>query len=262
MFEPGRDTGQAYDNLHYELKDLLLYIYMNIEFNEDWVFTPNGIFETDPTDIYIHSTMLNNHVFEHDLINHVIRPYIEKAKYVVDVGANIGCHAISYGRFNPDAAVWAFEPQNKLFEILNRNIIINKLKNTIAYNYGLGHKDFTCTLNSLDNVFDTSRNGHNKGGIGIGHGGESIKIHTLDSLDLPGLDFMKIDVEGAEGLVIRGAENTIKKFHPTILFEHNYQRVDPASVDLEYVPTPFEELSRLGYTTFKHIENDNYITEG
>lgn len=234
---------------------------MNIEFSKDCVFTPNGIFETDPTDIYIHSNMLSGYVFEHNLINHVIKPYIEKAKYVVDVGANIGCHTISYGRFNPEVKVWAFEPQNKLFEILNRNIIINKLKNIKAYNCGLGHKEFNCTLSSLDDVFDANRNGHNKGGIGIGKGGESIEIKTLDSLDLPGLDFMKIDVEGAEGLVIKGAENTIRKFHPVILFEHNYQRVDPKSVNLDYVPSPFEELTKLGYNTFRHIENDNYITE-
>jgi FkbM family methyltransferase len=235
---------------------------MNIEYNENWVFTKNGVFETDPTDIYIHSNMLDNHVYEHKLINQVIRPYIEKAKYVVDVGANIGCHAISYGRFNPDATIWAFEPQKKLFDILNRNVSINKLKNINTFDFGIGHKEMNCTMSSLDKVYDEVKNGHNKGGLGIGHGGESIIIKTLDSLELPGLDFMKIDVEGAEGLVIKGAENTIRKFHPTILFEQNYQRVDPKSVGLPHVPTPFEELVRLGYTTFRHVENDNYITEG
>ena len=235
---------------------------MNIEYNEDWIFTKNGAFETDPTDIYIHSNMLNNRVYEHDLINQVIKPYIEKAKYVVDVGANIGCHSISYGRFNPDVTIWAFEPQKKLFDILNRNVSINKLKNIKTFDFGVGHKEMNCTMSSLDKVYDEMKNGHNKGGLGIGHGGESIVIKTLDSIELPGLDFMKIDVEGAEGLVIKGAQNTIRKFHPTILFEHNYQRVDPKSVDLTHIPTPFEELTKLGYNTFKHVKNDNYITEG
>jgi len=235
---------------------------MNIEYSEDWIITPNGILETDPTDIYIHSNMLNNRVYEHDLINQVIKPYIEKAKYVIDVGANIGCHSISYGRFNPDVTIWAFEPQKKLFDILNRNVSINKLKNINTFDFGVGHKEMNCTMSSLDKVFDTSRNGHNKGGLGIGHGGESIVVKTLDSLELPGLDFMKIDVEGAESLVLQGAEQTIRKYKPVVLFEHNYQFIDPKSVDLDHIYSPFYVLANMGYTTFKHIENGNYITEG
>jgi FkbM family methyltransferase len=234
---------------------------MNIEYNEDWIFTKNGVFETDPTDIYIHSTMLDNRVYEHDLINHVIKPYIEKAKYVVDVGANIGCHSISYGRFNSNATIWAFEPQKKLFDILNKNVSINKLKNINTFDFGVGHKEMNCTMSSLDKVYDEIKNGHNKGGLGIGHGGESIVIKTLDSLELPGLDFMKIDVEGAESLVLQGAEQTIRKYKPTILFEHNYQFIDPKSVDLDHVYSPFYVLANMGYTTFKHIKNGNYITE-
>ena len=115
-------------------------------------------------------------------------------------------------------------------------------------------------LNSLDNVYDPGRNGHNKGGLGIGEGGEIMELKTLDSMNLPGLDFLKIDVEGAEGLVLQGAAETIKKYKPTIFFEHNWQTIDPKLVDVGHVPTPFEVLVQLGYTTFKYIDWDNYIT--
>ena len=74
------------------------------------VSTPNGIFELDNDDIYIRNHMLNNgHVFESHIINETIKPYIENSTYVVDVGANIGCHAVSYANFNPECHVWAFE---------------------------------------------------------------------------------------------------------------------------------------------------------
>ena len=70
---------------------------------------------------------------------------------------------------------------------------------------------------------------------------------------------MKIDVEGAEGLVIMGAKETIKKYMPVICFEHNYQRITPEHVGLSVVPTPFEELVKLGYKFFTYIDWDNYI---
>ena len=227
-----------------------------------FVSTPNGAFEVDPEDIYIASHMTSGQVFESHIINGTIKPYIEKSKYVVDVGANIGCHAVSYANFNPECQVWAFEPQEKLFNILSRNIIRNNLSDRVhAFKCGLGHTETPTTMASLDKVFDARRRGFNKGGLGIGDGGEAIDIKTLDSLNLPGLDFMKIDVEGAEGLVIQGARETIKKFKPVIFFEHNDATIDPTVLRVDHVPTPFEELVKLGYKTFKYVDWENYITE-
>ena len=225
------------------------------------VNTPNGLFEVDPDDIYIRNHMMSGHVFESHIINGTIKKYIEKSKYVVDVGANIGCHAISYANFNPECEVWAFEPQEKLYGILSRNITHNNLGDRVhAFQCGLGHKAFHATMSALDKVYDANQRGHNKGGLGLGEGGESISIRTLDSMNLPGLDFLKIDVEGAEGLVIQGGAETIKKFRPVIFFEHNYQTIQPGSVGLEHVPTPFEALVKLGYKTFEYVDWDNFIT--
>jgi FkbM family methyltransferase len=225
--------------------------------------TPNGLFEIDPDDLYILKHMTNGNVYESHIINGQLKPYIEKSKYIVDVGANIGCHAISYANMNPTCNVWAFEPQNKLFGILSRNITRNNLNDRVElFKYGLGHKETSTTLYSLDKVWDAGQGGYNKAGLGIGQGGESINICTLDSLNLPGLDFMKIDVEGAEGLVLQGAAETIKKYKPVIFFEHNEQRIDPKVLGLEHVPTPFEVLATLGYKNFKYVDWANYITEG
>lgn len=226
------------------------------------VYTPNGRFEIDQDDIYIRNHMMSGNVFESHIINGTIKPYIEKSQYVVDVGANIGCHAISYANFNPECKVWAFEPQEKLHGILTRNVVRNNLEDrVIVSRCGLGHTETDTTMASLDTVFDYNQRGCNKGGLGIGQGGENIKIITLDSLNLPGLDFLKIDVEGAEGLVIQGGAKTIKKYKPVIFFEHNYQTIDPAVLQLSHVPTPFEELVKLGYKTFRYVDWDNYITE-
>ena len=224
------------------------------------ILTSNGIFEIDPEDCYIRNHMMSGHVFESHIINGMLADYVKKSKYIVDVGANIGCHCVSYGNMNPECKIWAFEPQDKLYTILQKNIKTNKLDDRIiSSKFGLGHKDSSLTLSSLESVEDKRCMGYNKGGLGIGKGGEEIKITTLDSLSLPGLDYIKIDVEGAEGLVIRGAQETLKKYKPVVVFEHNYQRIDPVDVDLEYVPTPFEELVKLGYKNFKYLDWENYV---
>lgn len=226
------------------------------------VSTPNGRFEVDLEDIYIRNHMMSGNVFESHIINGTIKPYIEKSRYVVDVGANIGCHAISYANFNPECKVWAFEPQEKLHGILTRNVARNNLEDRVTVSRcGLGHTETDTTMASLDTVFDYNQRGCNKGGLGIGQGGENIKIITLDSLNLPGLDFLKIDVEGAEGLVIQGGAETIKKYKPVIFFEHNDQTINPAILGLKHVPSPFEALVKLGYKTFRYVDWENYITE-
>lgn len=200
-------------------------------------------------------------VFEAHIINS-IKPLIEQSKFIVDAGANIGCHAISYATFNPKAQIWAFEPQKNLFEILQRNVKRNSFNDRITlFNKGLGHTSMSVALSPLETVRDDSpgQQGWNKMGLGIGAGGEAMELITIDSLNLPGLDFLKIDVEGAEGLVIQGAAETIKKYRPKIFFEHNHQRIDPAHVGLPYVPTPFAELVKLGYRNFQYLDWENYL---
>lgn len=223
--------------------------------------TENGIFEVDPDDCWVRNNIIaNGRAYEYHIIEQ-LRPLITKFNYIVDVGANIGCHTISYGMFNSNAKIWAFEPQRKLFEILGRNVERNSLQNVELFNCGVGHKSMELELDPVETMeTDLTNGGYNKAGLGIGKGGEKMKIVTIDSLDLPGLDYMKIDVEGAEGLVIMGAQETIKKYKPVIFFEHNHKTINPTLVDLEHVPTPFEELVKLGYKFFRYIDWENYIT--
>jgi FkbM family methyltransferase len=225
------------------------------------ISTEHGIFEVDPDDCWVRDNILSNgRVYEYHIINQ-LKEIINRSYFIVDVGANIGCHTISYGMFNSDAKIWAFEPQKKLFEILERNVERNSLKDVKLFNCGVGHVSMELELDPVETMDeDPMRGGYNKAGLGIGKGGEKMNIVTIDSLDLPGLDYMKIDVEGAEGLVIMGARETIKKYKPVIFFEHNHKTINPTHVNLEHVPTPFEELVKLGYKTFKYIDWENYIT--
>jgi hypothetical protein len=218
-----------------------------------------GLMKIETEDCWVRNHLMHGVMFEEPVIKQ-LEPYIKKSKYVVDVGANIGCHTVSYGFFNPDASIWSVEPQKKLFSTLSDNINLNKLGDRVVpLNCALGHKNETIRLQNTSKEFNEGQ-GINLAGIGIGNDGEEVSMVTLDFLDLPGLDFMKIDVEGAEGLVIMGGKNTIQKFKPTILFEHNYKFIDPKDVGMDHVPTPFEVLTPLGYDKFFHIGTDNFLT--
>lgn len=222
--------------------------------------TENGVYDIDPDDCYIRNHMMSGRVYEYHIINGYLKQFVTRSKYIVDAGANIGCHTVSYGLFNPECKIWSFEPQKKLFDILVKNVKQNNIKDRVKiYNAGLGHTEMDVNLVNIESVEDKAHMGWNKGGMGIGKGGEKMKLMTIDSLDLPGLDYMKIDVEGAEGLVIQGAKKTIEKFHPIICFEHNGQRINPEDVGVKEVSTPFQELVKLGYRNFVYLDWENYL---
>ena len=218
--------------------------------------TQNGLFKIHENDYIISGWLRGFHVFEHNLINKYLQGYIKNFKYIVDAGANIGCHTISYAGFNPSAIIYAFEPQKDLYDILECNKKINYASNVVCINKALGHDNAFINMNPPLQDSD----GVNFGGTSIGQGGEPTEMITLDSLDLPGLDFIKMDIQGAEGLLVKGGRKTIDKYSPVILFEHDDTIVVPEHVGLKVVPSPFFELAKLGYNNFTYLGEGNYIT--
>jgi hypothetical protein len=105
-----------------------------------------------------------------------------------------------------------------------------------------------------------SNNVYNFGGLNIGNGSTVVNMITIDSLDLNNVDYMKIDVEGAESLVLLGAEKTIKKFKPVICFEDLKQlTISPNELGLSSIPSAYDVLRSYGYTNFKQIAYQNVI---
>lgn len=136
----------------------------------------------------------------------VILPYVKGT--VIDVGAFIGDHTIAYAR--KATKVIAFEPNKSAFECLEYNL--NGKKNVELRNEGLGDNVGSISLTEVET------------NIGMTYAEESkkgVKCITIDSLDLKSLDFIKIDAEGYEHKILKGAEETIKKFKPVMVIEIN-----------------------------------------
>ena len=126
---------------------------------------------------------------------------------VVDVGAQYGDYAILCAGYYKVKKVYCFEPLKLNFKEIEKNIKLNKLKNISAYNVALG---------SENKMIKITYNG-DMAGIG---GGRTQKTYlkTLDSYRLKPT-ILKIDVEGFEMDVLRGAIKTISKSHPKIIIE-------------------------------------------
>jgi FkbM family methyltransferase len=157
----------------------------------------------------------------------------------IDVGAHLGYYALILSRLvGSNGRVIAFEPIPANFRILSENIELNHCKNVQVVNQAVSDRSGRCGLSphalSNSGSFSLLKNG----------GTKTIAVDAV-SLDdfLKGwdrqIDFIEIDVEGAEGMVIDGARKTIESYHPILLVEiHHFG----AHLESSQVPRQLMEL--------------------
>jgi FkbM family methyltransferase len=136
-----------------------------------------------------------------------------KKKYAVDIGSNYGIYSFLFSKFFKK--VESFEPIQKHF-IETKNLF----SNVTVHNYALGNKDSSEIINvpMINNKLIYGYSSiHTKFKKSIS---EKIYVKKFDKVfKYKTLSFMKIDVEGYEIQVIKGAFNLIKKFRPIIMIE-------------------------------------------
>ena len=133
----------------------------------------------------------------------------DKAVFV-DVGANIGYYSLLGAK--KGARVWAIEPDEENFAILEKNVKTNGLEGKIKLvKAGAGEKKGWSEIEKSESNFGAHKL---KKGRGI------IKIVKLDDVIKEKVDVIKIDVEGMEAEVVMGAKKLIEKWRPTIFFEY------------------------------------------
>ncbi len=127
----------------------------------------------------------------------------------IDGGANYGL--MSYHMSQRFSRVLAFEIDNEIRQCLEINMRQFNRHNVQIESCGLGKKQ-----QSVDLVRVKKRFGNF---VDPESGSGEFPVRSIDSYDLPTLGFIKLDCEGYEPLIIRGAENTIRRFFPVILME-------------------------------------------
>ena len=158
-----------------------------------------------------------------------------KDKIVLDIGANIG--AIAQALEQSGFTVEAFEPLPEVFALLKKNF---KGK---AHNVALGERGGTTTMPKISYDKENNFGGFSCGTAYKDAGSIDIPIHKLDDYKFDNIGLMKIDVEGYEERVLRGAMETIKRCKPILYMEDDR---DDKSASLH------KTLAELGYRCEQH----------
>jgi FkbM family methyltransferase len=159
----------------------------------------------------------------------IFQSSLDKGSILVDAGANIGLYSIIGSRIvGTTGKVYAFEPSKVTFNLFLKNIELNKINNIIPINMGLGDKTgeslfLSQDLKTGDGEKYISKNGNGRSDNNESEGVPFSEVITLDTLDnfqrkndIKKVDFLKIDVEGYEYYVLKGAENLIRN-NPQII---------------------------------------------
>ncbi len=183
----------------------------------------------------------NGTFYEVEILNdlhHRIKP----SAVIADVGANIGNHTIFFSRICRAKTVYSFEPQKVAGVIFKKNMLLNQIQNVIFFDKGLSHEILRGDFNQYhsSNIGMTSFTTGEEG---------RFEFITLDSLKLPTLDFIKIDVEGNELNVLKGGYQTLNTYSPDLLVEIWPQNTKPVH----------KFLTSSGYHLIKQYPGRNFL---
>ena len=163
---------------------------------------------------------------------------------VVDAGANIGVYTLLAARAaGPAGRVIAFEPDPHTFEILSENVSRNGLSNVVLVNGALAGEPGTMLLYQVPGhpalASLSSANARNS------FERVEVQVTTLDSaladLGIERVDVMKLDTQGAEIDILRGARETIGRARPTMFVEYWPTGLSGMGRDPDELLAQFEE---------------------
>lgn len=175
------------------------------------------------------------------------RSFLGDGGVLIEVGANAGYLAVPLARLvGATGRVVAFEPQPAIHRLLCANVLLNGLTRVSCVNAAVGAAEGAIDVPEID-----PEQAGNYGAVSLADGAQGRKavrvpLVTLDRScrGLGRLDVIKIDVEGMELDVLKGAQGLIERFRPMIVPEND--RVDRS-------PALIAHLLSLGYCCYWFI---------
>jgi FkbM family methyltransferase len=158
---------------------------------------------------------------------------------VIDVGANFGTYTLGLARWvGAKGKVHAFEPQRAIFHMLAGSVALNSLTHVFCHHLALGESegrleipqfDYAQPLNFGSVEFTANQTeplhqtrGHDPQNV------EYVSLTTIDRFAFERVHLMKIDAEGMELSVLKGAAETLRRCRPVLYLE--YLKSDKAAL--------------------------------
>jgi len=184
-----------------------------------------------------------------------VRRNVRPGMRTLDIGANLGWFTVNMAKLvGPSGHVTAFEPRDDIHHYLCKTVRDNDLENVKVHNVALGAEEGELML-------QWGADDENPGGTHLSAlSSEALEqmeqvlsqrtpVRVLDRLVDGAVDFIKIDVEGAEKMVFDGAANLLRKNKPIILSEMAPQSL--FGVSRVAIDDYFRYVDTLGYEVFE-----------
>jgi FkbM family methyltransferase len=183
---------------------------------------------------------------------------LQPESVVLDVGAYIGQYTLLAAKYAPQGRVVAIEAHPVSFQRLEHNARRNKLPNVeqlnLAAGAAIGHMAFALSADSFTSSLVPDDTVSLTPTI-------QVDVAPLDEivyrLSLPGVDLVKIDVEGAEGAVLTGARALLRKYRPALIIEVDREREAVFENSPEQIAASLRDLGyricRLGRTGLRDL---------
>lgn len=153
---------------------------------------------------------------------------VKKSNVIIDIGANTGIYTMLAASINPKSKLYSFEPLNRIYNILERNIQINRYYPQVS-----AFKIALSEFNGIGEMFDLpvehmytaslNKNIHKERGQKFEAIIEKVSVLTLDDFKkiehVSKIDLIKIDVESHEPSVLKGMMETLRNDSPTMIVE-------------------------------------------
>ncbi len=170
----------------------------------------------------------------------LLTDHVRAGSTALDVGAHIGSIAVPMARLvGPSGQVYAFEPQHVAYRQLVHNLRLNDLGQAVPLRFAVGAENTIIEMNPVR---------RDDGQVAVGEGGDQAELRTLDGFGFSDVSLIKIDVEGYELEVLKGAEELIRRERPALIVE--IREVDQAREET------FRKLDELGYDHRKIMASD------
>ena len=208
----------------------------------------------------IRNEIIDNKIFDKKVFE-IATKYIKKNSIVLDVGANFGQLSVLFSKHKENVEVYSFEASNYIFRILVKNIKENNA-NAKPFNNLVGNKTEQDSLIKKLNISKFNTYGSNKIEKVDFKNEKNLEVEKINSIKIDDISFdkqislMKIDVQGYDLEVLKGAKNTIIKYQMPIIFEYE----EDFAIDFNYNFNSFEKfIDEINYKIEIKIDKSNYL---
>lgn len=202
------------------------------------------------------SLYLSIHGIHEPFVTEFVKKEVKKGNVVLDIGANIGYYTLIFAKMvGEDGKVFAFEPDPTNFSLLKKNVEINDYKNVVLVQKAVSNKTGKGKLYiSEDNLgaHTIYNSNDNRQWIEI----EVIRLDDYFKNYNGKIDFIKIDIEGAEYEAIQGMRNLLKRNNVTIVTEFNTFALKRSIIQPEEY---LKLLIELGFKLYELNEQEKKI---